>query len=362
MLDSGSMNREAEKTGVSPSRAGAAPASAVPPASRLSLLCLSGQYTGREHPLPGDRPLIIGRGRQADIRIEDHLTSRQHTKLYFADGQFVVEDLGSKNGTYLNGKRVDRAPLKAGDYLKVGESSFHLIQPCVVEDKARSWWEKTQHTFATMKMEGDRSPGAASSISGTLLEVSLLDLLQLLANAAKTGVVTLRCRQDKGEIFLRQGQIYYAMINHQPPRHPDKVVYRMLRWREGAFTFTPNAEHLAENEIQESTGALLLEGVRQADELTAFRDTLPPLGAVLRPVLPLPTPLRDLTPAELDLMQLVLEQGTLAGVLDAFPGSDLDACAVLDGLFKRGLLRAETEPQPSAAGSSMPAASPEKTS
>jgi len=312
---------------------------------QLALLCLSGKRTGQEQVLPTDRPLILGRSRQADIRLDDDLTSRQHTKISFAGGKFLLEDLKSKNGTHLNGHKIS-APtaLKAGDYVRVGDCTFHVILPCVVESKAQAWWEKTQHTLATMKRQTERNAGAASVVSGSLAEVSLLDLLQLLANSVKTGLVTIRCQQDKGEVYLRQGQIYYATINNAPSARPDKVIYRILRWKDGTFTFIPSAETVVDTEILDPTSALLLEGVRLADELSAYDTVLPPLSAELRLASPLPEPLRNLSPEELDVVQLVLEQKILLKVLDAFPGTDLDASILLAGLFKRKVVEQVESP------------------
>ena len=59
---------------------------------------------------------------------------------------------------------------------------------------------------------------------------------------------------------------------------------------------------------------------------------------------PLPEPLRSLAPGELDLVQLVLEHQTMVAVLDAHPGSDLDACAVMAGLLQRKIIVTETPP------------------
>jgi hypothetical protein len=314
-----------------------------PKEAALSILCMTGKSTGQELTLLADRPLLFGRSRQADVKLEDDLASRQHTRINFVDGKFHVEDLGSKNGTLLNGQRIaGPTPLKAGDYIRIGESTFHVVQPCVAEDKARSWWEKTQNTFATMKQDSDRGGGAGPLVSGSLSEISLLDFIQLLGNSMKSGLITVRCGVNKGEVFLRQGQVYYAMANHVAAIRPDKVLCRMLRWKDGSFTFTPNTEHLVENEITENTGALLLEGVRQADELTAYESVLPALDAILRLATPLPEPLRSLLPEELDLVQLVLEHKVMVAVLDAHPGSDLDACTALAGLFQRKIIVAET--------------------
>ncbi|WCJ60085.1 DUF4388 domain-containing protein [Fontisphaera persica] len=306
---------------------------------RLSLLWLSGPCTGEEVVLPIDRPTICGRSREADLRIEDDLVSRRHTKIVHKEGQYLVEDLGSKNGTFLNGEKLTGpAALKPGDYLRIGEATFHVVVPCVVGEQARSWWEQTQRTMVTMAHPSPQQAAAAPKISGSLTEVPLMDLLQLLSNSMKTGCVTLRQDAQRADIWLRQGQIYYASLNQQPAPRPEKTLMRILRWSAGTFTFTPGTEQTAPVEITEPTGSVLLEGARQADEISAFDELLPPLTARLQLAFPLPHPLRQCTPEELDVLQLVLEHGVLEKVLDAFPGSDLDALQILVPMLQKKLI------------------------
>lgn len=327
-----------EGTGRRAARAGAS--------GRLALLWLSGPHTGEEQVLAEDRPIICGRSRDADIRIEDELVSRRHTKIVFSGGQYVVEDLGSKNGTFLNGEKISGpSVLKPGDYLRIGEATFHVVVPCVVGEQARSWWEQTQRTMVTQQHPEPQKAGAAPMISGSLSEVPLMDLLQLLSNSMKTGCVTLRQDAQRADIWLRQGQIYYASLNQQPALRPEKTLMRILRWSSGAFTFTPGVEQAAPVEITEPTASVLLEGARQADEISSLDDLLPPLHARLRLAFPLPHPLRECSPEELDMVQLVLEHGVLEKVLDAFPGSDLEAAQILAPMLQKKLIAVFENPQ-----------------
>lgn len=68
---------------------------------------------------------LIGRDPSADVVLAEPTASRRHTEIRpRRDGGFVVRDLDSHNGTYLNGKRVKEGPLKDGDTLTVGDCSF----------------------------------------------------------------------------------------------------------------------------------------------------------------------------------------------------------------------------------------------
>jgi pSer/pThr/pTyr-binding forkhead associated (FHA) protein len=85
----------------------------------------SGFYEGLEWPL-GDQPAVIGRGRKADLVIAEATISRTHVRIRREDGRFLVEDLGSTNGTQLNGQRVGRAELHDGDELRMGKLELRL--------------------------------------------------------------------------------------------------------------------------------------------------------------------------------------------------------------------------------------------
>jgi pSer/pThr/pTyr-binding forkhead associated (FHA) protein len=67
----------------------------------------------------------VGRTARADFILDAPLVSRLHCRLSAdASGQLIVEDLESQNGTFVNGKKVDRATLKSGDRLTVGRVDF----------------------------------------------------------------------------------------------------------------------------------------------------------------------------------------------------------------------------------------------
>ena len=69
--------------------------------------------------------VTFGRGDGADIKVNDQFASSQHARIFDRGGSMHVEDLGSTNGTYLNGRQVKRAePLSVGDTIRIGDSEF----------------------------------------------------------------------------------------------------------------------------------------------------------------------------------------------------------------------------------------------
>src|SRR5262249_17983686 len=78
-----------------------------------------GPAMGTPYPLT-DTPVVLGRGNDCDIRINDHSVSRRHARIQpGADGYYAV-DLQSTNGTFVNDVPASICKLKDGDYLRVG--------------------------------------------------------------------------------------------------------------------------------------------------------------------------------------------------------------------------------------------------
>ena len=74
--------------------------------------------------IPPGKIKTIGRAPSADFIVDATLVSRLHCRLSAGAAELHVEDLESTNGTYVNGERVQRAALKSGDKLGVGEVEF----------------------------------------------------------------------------------------------------------------------------------------------------------------------------------------------------------------------------------------------
>jgi hypothetical protein len=81
-----------------------------------------------KHPLEGRGPWSVGRSQENDIVINDPNVSRKHARISRADNGFVVEDLGSTNGTLLDGAPIDRERIEGGDELTFGQSTARFIR------------------------------------------------------------------------------------------------------------------------------------------------------------------------------------------------------------------------------------------
>lgn len=89
--------------------------------AQFQFVMRSGPTPGVTFPLEGDQ-LTIGRDSTNGVAINDAEVSRKHARLMFQGGKYVLEDLGSTNGTFVNGQRLSGpVVLKSGDVVSLGE-------------------------------------------------------------------------------------------------------------------------------------------------------------------------------------------------------------------------------------------------
>ena len=98
----------------------------VPPGG--AMVVKSGFYEGLEVAIDRDW-LVIGRGRSADLVIAEATISRAHASIGFDGRGFFIQDLGSTNGTMVNGARADRQALKNGDEIRMGKLVIGVSLP-----------------------------------------------------------------------------------------------------------------------------------------------------------------------------------------------------------------------------------------
>jgi hypothetical protein len=110
-----------DATGLHPASRAAGATAAVDP--RLIVERAPGHTPGMEYDV--GQGAVLGRGDQAEIRLEDPFASSRHARLIRQGGIVVIEDLGSTNGTYLNEELLSGPqPLHQGDRVRIGDSEF----------------------------------------------------------------------------------------------------------------------------------------------------------------------------------------------------------------------------------------------
>jgi pSer/pThr/pTyr-binding forkhead associated (FHA) protein len=85
------------------------------------LVILKGPRLGTDFKVSSET-VVIGREGRCDVALDDETASREHARIRVIDGEFVIFDLGSGNGTFVNRRQVQRENLHDGDVIKVGET------------------------------------------------------------------------------------------------------------------------------------------------------------------------------------------------------------------------------------------------
>lgn len=300
---------------------------------RFALRFISGKYQGGEFPLRPNREIVIGRSSDLDMVLVEDMVSRRHSRVITTADQIFIEDAGSTNGTFVNGEKIPgRVQLHEGDRVLVGTS---IIKVIALDANSPSNDAPAPQKIEPAISRPTHVAGAGRPMSGVIEEIPLPDLIQLLSTSRKSGALTVASPSAVGRLYFRKGLIYFATIDDDMSVAPQKAVYRMLSWTEGTFELEPNAEIQAPEEMQDSVEGLLMEGMRQMDEIRNMENFLPPPGSPLAVPTPLAGRLRELSPEELDVFQLVLDHGSLQKVLDHYPGSDVDCATRLVALMKR---------------------------
>lgn len=80
---------------------------------------------------------LVGRSKKCDLFIKDPFMSKENTQIYFHDGKFYIKDMGSTNGTFVNGKQLSEKPvkLKDSDKIKIGSIDFLFVDPYAGEGR-----------------------------------------------------------------------------------------------------------------------------------------------------------------------------------------------------------------------------------
>lgn len=173
------------------------------------------------------------------------------------------------------------------------------------------------------------------AFQGSLRELPLPDIIQLVSVSGKTGRFSLRRENHPGgEIYLRAGQIVHARTGDLTG---EEAVYELAIWPEGDFTFHAGEES-PEASISKSNTNLLMEAARRIDEWQVLSKKIPSTRLVPVFTDQASTTSVSLTPLEWQLISKVDERRTIEEVAIGMDKSPFDTCKLLYGLIASGLI------------------------
>jgi len=289
--------------------------------------------------LPSDGELLVGRSADLDLVLSEEMVSRKHAKISIQNSTMALTDLGSTNGTYVNGEKIRRHELTLGDRVLLGTSIIRLIDA----DEMTLDEDIREDADAVRKLMHEISEKNSENITmtGSLAEVPLPDLLQLFASNRRSGILGIT-GDNSGKLFLNEGQVEFASIENQDSLAPYKAFCRMIGWNVGDFSLEDRDENQTFSEVlTEPTENLLMEATRQGDELQSLLDSLPSLETALTWAVPMMPKLSSLSKEQLDTIQLVLNLDNIGEVVDESPRTDHSVLSDLQFLLRQGYLEEE---------------------
>lgn len=147
---------------------------ALPGGAYPALTCLTGRDAGRSFPLP-DAETLLGRSPAAQVRIRDRSVSREHALLRRTGGRWEIEDLGTPNGIYVNGRRAaGPTMLSDGALLELGFTQLKLSAPSVAEPPAQSMADASDSPPANEALEEPVEAARLPALSERAIEWALL--------------------------------------------------------------------------------------------------------------------------------------------------------------------------------------------
>ena len=183
------------------------------------------------------------------------------------------------------------------------------------------------------------------ALQGSLADLALPDVIQLVSVSGKTGVFTLSGKNGEGKIFLKDGQISDASVGKL---RGEDAVYEMAIWQQGQFIFTPNVES-DQTTVHHSNQSLMMEAARRLDEWRVLQRKIPSLELI-----PYFVP-RDggrdqvtLSPQEWVVVTKIDGERSIRELEEAAALSAFDVCKMLYGLVGSGLIalrEAEERPE-----------------
>ena len=199
----------------------------------------------------------------------------------------------------------------------------------------------------TQESLSDHRPSEAlnTRFAGSTHDMTVVDLLQTFEISRKSGTITFKNGSRLGYVWFKDGRMVDADV---AALRGEEAVYRLLVWSEADFEvdFGPVD---CEEVVEQPTAALVMEGMRRADEWGRLIEQLPPLTSTFEVDHAKLVDRLSEIPDELNgILRLLDGRHTLMEVLDESPFEDLSTLSTLSKLYFEGLLLASSEPAPEA--------------
>ncbi len=158
--------------------------------------------------LSRDHPYRVGRDPAVDVRIKSDLVSRRHAEILWGGRGFVLKDLGSLNGTTLNGVRL-QAPVVLHDQDRIGFGGFEFVVRVLVGDEYRV--EQGGGTTRILQGGVDWGAGHTPAFAGNLGQLGLKDVVEIIDWKRHSGTLAISpASGSNGYVYFEEGRLVHA--------------------------------------------------------------------------------------------------------------------------------------------------------
>lgn len=193
------------------------------------------------------------------------------------------------------------------------------------------------------------------SFQGSLSELPLPDVIQLVSSSGKTGCFHLTDGDIKGQIYIQEGRIVHAQVEDLSG---EEAVYQLAIWSRGEFFFETGAA-IAANTITKTNTNLLMEAARRLDEWRVLQKKVPSMELVPEFVIPEGREGQiNLNTSEWLILSKIDGRRSIKAIANASSHSTFEACKILYGLIATNLIRLKEPPAAPAPRPPAPAAAP----
>lgn len=209
---------------------------------------------------PG-REVVIGRSAECELRLPSGEASRRHAIVGWRGANAVVRDLGSTNGTLVNGAKIDgERELEPGDRIEIGgfAISYCRVDASFAAPEAVAS-DRTIVAFAPL------AKPAASALKGDLAKIPLFAVLQMLEMGGQSGCLVVEGADGEFSLWMIRGRIVHA---ETPKAHGMEAALALAQIEAGRFEFTPGSP-APEGSFEVSVTEVILEASRLLDESRA---------------------------------------------------------------------------------------------
>jgi pSer/pThr/pTyr-binding forkhead associated (FHA) protein len=229
------------------------------------------RYPESPIPLPEKGTLSIGRGYDNSVVLSDPRISRHHAQIEWQESRelYVLCDLGSSNGTYLNGRKIsphDQYPLDDWNKIRITSNIFTLRcvdGPWIIENEFNELRDQVQGEVTEIIGQSELATMQQPALTGDLEHLCPVEIFQMIELGRKTGNLTLTTCIGDGTFAINKGQVISARFGNDLA---ENALFDVLKCNEGTFAFTPKTEITEKPQIFANTTALLMEGCRLLDE------------------------------------------------------------------------------------------------